>query len=255
MEFTGERYVPELVSAKISYEHWHRYLFAKQFCTGKKVLDIACGEGYGSAYLAKFASHTTGVDISAEAIDHARNKYGGTHIEFVLSDAVQLPFDNEYFDTIVSFETLEHLSSEDQQLYITELLRILKKDGILIISTPNKKVYSDEASYANPYHLAELYKADFKAYLSAHFKNVVIFNQQIIGGSQISQRNDEQVQEISYLHTDMGMFCPGPSGQEAADTEYLVAVCFQSGAPSIAGNVLLDENNTLIKEYLALNKQ
>src|SRR4051812_25857571 len=113
LEFTGERFVPELMAAKISYEHWHRYIFARRFCIGKKVLDVACGEGYGTAYLASFAQYITGVDISEESIQHATTKYKGPKSEFVQSDVAQMPLNNVSFDTIVSFETLEHLSADD----------------------------------------------------------------------------------------------------------------------------------------------
>ena len=83
MAFTGERYVPSLLSAKISYEHWHRYIFAKGYVQNKLVLDAACGEGYGTAYLAGFATHVTGIDLSEEAINHAQKKYLLNNLSFV----------------------------------------------------------------------------------------------------------------------------------------------------------------------------
>ncbi|HEX5130670.1 MAG TPA: class I SAM-dependent methyltransferase, partial [Usitatibacter sp.] len=67
LPFTGERYVPG-VQGEIWLEHWHRYHFAARWAAGKRVLDVACGEGYGTSVLARHAAGVTGVDVSAEAI-------------------------------------------------------------------------------------------------------------------------------------------------------------------------------------------
>lgn len=247
MEFTGERYVPELLSAKISYEHWHRYIFSSRFCGHKKVLDIACGEGYGTAFLSAQASHITGVDVSPEAITHAHAKYGNQRVQFVQAPASQLPFEKGSFDTIVSFETLEHLNKEDQQLFMAEAVRVLHKTGLLLISTPNKKVYSDDAQYANPYHLAEFYRSEFEAFLKTYFRHVLLFDQEIIGGSIIS-RPKEDLYNIDRLHIGAGGFVPGSTHQNRG-TEYLIAVCSHEHLSSISGSILLDEDNALIKEH------
>jgi 2-polyprenyl-3-methyl-5-hydroxy-6-metoxy-1,4-benzoquinol methylase len=71
LPFTGERFIPG-TPGEIWVEHWHRYHFAARWCEGKRVLDVACGEGYGSALLARGASRVTGVDISPEAVAHAQ---------------------------------------------------------------------------------------------------------------------------------------------------------------------------------------
>src|SRR5512132_2950714 len=73
-EFTGERFLPSC-SGEIAYEHWHRYAFARRFVAGKRVLDAACGEGYGSALLAQSAASIVGVDIHAGVIGAAREAY------------------------------------------------------------------------------------------------------------------------------------------------------------------------------------
>ena len=75
LPFTGERFTPECVR-EIWYEHWHRYVFARAFVRGKRVLDAACGEGYGSALLADEAASVVGIDVDAAAIQHARSRYG-----------------------------------------------------------------------------------------------------------------------------------------------------------------------------------
>ena len=247
MEFTGERYVPELLSAKISYEHWHRYIFASRFCIQKKVLDLACGEGYGSAYLARLASQVTGIDISGDTIQHAKSKYNQQNIQFLQSDVAQLNLESGGFDTIVSFETLEHLSTGNQELFLNEMVRLLAADGIFLVSTPNKKVYSDDANYANPYHLAEFYKPDFESFLQKYFKTVIVFNQQIIGGS-IIRRDDEIIYNIDQLHQGENGFVPG-AREKQTEMEYLIGICSQNEFSAVSGSILLDDDNKLISDH------
>src|SRR5690606_17895209 len=117
MQFTGERFTPEC-EREMRYEHWHRYAFAAQFARGKRVLDAACGEGYGSALLARHGAEVVGVDVSEEAIAHARARYGDhPGLRFVHADCTRLDdFDGPGFDLVVSFETLEHLHDQDRML-------------------------------------------------------------------------------------------------------------------------------------------
>lgn len=98
LPFTGERFTPECVR-EIWYEHWHRYAFARSLARGKRVLDAACGEGYGSAVLAAEATAVTGVDIDAQAIAHAQARYAGhANLRFLRSDVTTLPFPDHAFD-------------------------------------------------------------------------------------------------------------------------------------------------------------
>jgi ubiquinone/menaquinone biosynthesis C-methylase UbiE len=246
MEFTGERYVPELLSAKISYEHWHRYIFASRFCIEKNVLDIACGEGYGTAFIGQHARKVTGVDISDETVIHAKSKYHCANTFFVTANASNMPFEKGEFDVVISFETLEHLVKKDQESFLVDITRVLKEDGLLIISTPNKKKYSDDAGYSNPYHFEEFYKADFELFLQNHFNQVIIFNQQIVAGSIIT-RPGQNVYSVDHIHMDTQGFLPGASGQ-TIEMEYFVAVCSNNELLSISGSILLDDSNILITE-------
>ena len=93
LEFTGERFTPECVR-EIRYEHLHRYAFARELVAGKRVLDAACGEGYGAALLAGSAVAVTAVDRSAQAIGHARSRYGASNLDFREADCLELPFDD-----------------------------------------------------------------------------------------------------------------------------------------------------------------
>lgn len=166
LTFTGERFVPTC-SGEIAYEHWHRYAFARQFAAGRDVLDAACGEGYGTALLATVAERVTGVDIDAKTVEHATAQYGAPgRIRFVEGSCASLPFEDAQFDVVVSFETIEHLPAADQPRMLAEFARVLKRDGIVVISSPNKRLYSDARDYVNEFHLHELYRVDLERLLA-----------------------------------------------------------------------------------------
>jgi len=167
--FTGERFLPSC-GGEIAYEHWHRYAFARRFARDKRVLDAACGEGYGTALLGAVAASALGIDIDLATIDKARARYAdGTRVRFLATSCTGLPLPSAAFDVVVSFETIEHLDAEDQPDMLAEFARVLVPEGILIISSPNKRLYSDARGYANPYHLRELYRADLARLLGRRF--------------------------------------------------------------------------------------
>jgi len=168
-EFTGERFLPSC-SGEIAYEHWHRYAFARRFVAGKRVLDAACGEGYGSALLGAVAANVIGIDIDMATIDRARATYGdGKRIRFIASSCTGLPLPSASIDVVVSFETIEHLVAADQLAMLIEFARVLTPDGLLLMSSPNRRLYSDARNYVNPYHLQELYRDDLGRLLAKRF--------------------------------------------------------------------------------------
>lgn len=188
LEWTGERYLPyadpELVGAEIHYEHLHRYAFARGFAKNKKALDLASGEGYGSFMLSEDAKEVVGVEINKRAVEHASAKYQRENLNFIQGSILDIPIDGEnVFDLVVCFEAMEHV--EDHRKLLSEIKRLLKSDGVLIISTPNKITYSDIKKYTNPFHINELYFEDFKEILSQYFSNVSTFGQRVYVGSHI----------------------------------------------------------------------
>ncbi len=201
IEFTGERYVPT-ESGRIRYEHWHRYGWVARAIQDLHVLDIACGEGYGSASLSSYAQSVTGVDISTEAIAHAQSKYGDIqNLSFQVGSATEIPVPSASFDAVVSFETLEHLSAHDEML--AEIHRVLKPDGFLIMSTPNRKVYSDERNFQNEYHVKELYFDDLDSLVKRHFASATYFGQRLATNSVILPEAELQVDyEALTLHQE-----------------------------------------------------
>jgi SAM-dependent methyltransferase len=163
MEFTGERMVPEAADLGTYWEHIYRYAFACSKVKGLNVLDIASGEGYGTNALSKVARRVIGVDISLEAVEHAKSKY---HLDFRVGSAEQLPVESDSLDAVISFETVEHVPNP--KIFMQEVFRVLKPDGIFIVSTPNKEVYLN-GKEPNPYHCSELSKSEFLGLLEPCF--------------------------------------------------------------------------------------
>jgi O-antigen biosynthesis protein len=170
----GERMIPAHHSGMLIHaEHISRYRFAAQFVAGKRVLDVASGSGYGSELLKQAgAARVIGVDCSREAVAYSLAEHCGGHPDFTLGDAVRLPLGDRSFDVIVSFETLEHVPEPDEML--VELRRVLKEDGIIVASTPNKGVYLE----GNPFHMHELTYEEFLQSLNASFKHVQLLSQE-----------------------------------------------------------------------------
>lgn len=183
LEFTGERFTPECVR-EIWYEHYHRYALASRWCVNKRTLDAACGEGYGSAMLACSANSVEGVDISPQAIGHARKRYGNLqNVGFHVADCTVLPFSDDEFDRVVSFETLEHLAGHDSLM--AEFKRVLKPDGCLILSSPDKATYSDDQNTVNEFHVKELYRDELESLIRQHFPVHRLLGQKLMFHSAI----------------------------------------------------------------------
>ena len=195
LKWTGERLVTDLDAVYGTFEHLHRYALALELCKGKTVLDIASGEGYGTNLIAGVAERVVGVDIFEEAVVHARKKYNQSNIEFIVGSATAIPLEDKKVDVVVSFETLEHLVEQD--LFLTEIKRVLKPGGILIMSTPDKKVYY-ERDADNPYHLKELFTQEFVDLISNYFKNLRLFTQKLFVGSVMTEYSNGEGQYALY---------------------------------------------------------
>jgi len=185
LDFTGERFVPG-AAGEIAYEHCHRYAFARRFVTGRRVLDAACGEGYGTALLGAVAADVVGVDIDAATVAHAGTAYGARrNVRYVSASVTALPFAAASFDVVVSFETIEHLDAADQPRMLAEFARVLTPAGLLVLSSPDKRRYSDERAYRNPFHRHELYRDDLEQLLDPAFPQRRWFHQRPASASAI----------------------------------------------------------------------
>lgn len=228
LNFTGERFVPG-VGGEIEAEHLHRYLLARELSAGRDVLDVACGEGYGASLLVGVAHSVVGVDIAQSAVDHAREKYAKPNLRFVQGDCARLPLDAASVDLVVSFETIEH--HDQHEAMLREIKRVLRPDGVLIISSPNRPEYDKTLAESNPYHVKELDFAEFFALLQQHFKNVSVYAQRVLTGSLL----------VPYEHPESGFTSlsgsTAQSCQGVARPIYFVAIASDGDLPVLGASI------------------
>lgn len=183
---TGERLMTDNRSHNLA-EHLHRYAIACRLAPGRTVLDIASGEGYGSHLLASHAAFVYGVDVAADAVAHASRKYRRRNLRYQQGGATSIPLQNESVDLVVSFETIEHLREHDEMM--AEIRRVLRPNGTLIMSSPDKRYYSDLTGHANPFHLRELYHEEFQGLIRRFFPHACFLLQRISYGSIVVPEN------------------------------------------------------------------
>ena len=165
MKWTGERLVTDMSLGSGVVDHLHRYALTLNFIKNKIVIDIACGEGYGSNLMSKYALKVTGVDISEEAVLHAAKKYESNNLDF---------------------ETLEHHDKHKEMM--TEVKRVLKKDGVFIISTPEKENYQ-KVDPNNIFHVKELNLQEFHELISEYFQFSKVFHQKFLNASVVYSKD------------------------------------------------------------------
>lgn len=245
MEFTGERFVPEL-DGEIKYEHLHRYALALDFVEGRTVLDIASGEGYGSALLAKRAASVIGVDIDVESINHAQAQYSTVaNLKFLAGSCDAIPVADASIEVVVSFETIEHHDQHEEMMQ--EIKRVLKPDGLLIISSPNKFVYSDEFQQANPFHVKELYYEELVDLLKHYFHQVYTYGQKLAVGSWVTALDSTLKSSVKAYSGSVNTLFSGVGALPAP--VYFVALCSNRTEPldSIA-SAYVDVSDDLWKQ-------
>ncbi|HTW96162.1 MAG TPA: class I SAM-dependent methyltransferase [Candidatus Methylomirabilis sp.] len=219
-------------------EHLVRYQLAAKLASGKKVLDIACGSGYGAKILAQAgAAKVTAIDKSIAAIEQAKINYGSPAIEFKIGEAEKIAEENESFDLVVSFETIEHLS--DPEKYLAEISRLIKKEGIALISTPNREVFGQK----NPYHLHEYSRKEFLETLKKYFASVLILDQ-TNGLASFIKINDSDKSEINFSNQGEPLYFIAICARENVNSEKLFSENQISVNPAALNRM---KNNPAIK--------
>lgn len=167
VEDTGERMTPEIYNESLIYaEHITRYQSALALVKNKVVLDIASGSGYGTSLLADRAKYVFGVDISNVAINYARKKFSKKNTEFILGDGESIPLDENSVDIVISFETIEHI--KDYKKFVKEIKRVLKPNGLVVISTPNDLSFIE----GNHFHFHEFQENELTMMLKENFSEI-----------------------------------------------------------------------------------
>ena len=187
MKVTGERFVPGKMFKHSEIEHMHRYSVLKTVLKDKIVLDAACGTGYGSNIIASVAKEVYGIDISQEAIEYAISNFTECrNLKYIKADISELPFENKTFDIVVSFETIEHVDADTQNKFLREIKRVLKPDGLLIMSTPNKEIYTIQTgNQPTEWHVKEFFEYEFDQFLKSEFENIKYYQQYISKASYL----------------------------------------------------------------------
>ena len=254
LPFTGERFTPEC-DGGIWYEHWHRYVFAAPFASGKRVLDAACGEGYGSAFLAQSAASVIGVDISADAVDHARARYGEIgNLAFLAGSVASIGVEAKSIDLIVSFETIEHLAEQAEMLL--EFRRILRPGGLLILSSPNRPVYSDEYRYRNEYHVREMDREELATLTSGIFPRSRWYGQRLLFHSVIWSQEESRPTKPAQLFSFEDGKATSPAEPSAAMYFLLICGDEQASLPDpVALSLFADPAQSVSREYAFLKRQ
>ncbi|MDX6555408.1 MAG: hypothetical protein QOD86_1603 [Miltoncostaeaceae bacterium] len=219
-----ERFDPATMGGQmVEAEHVSRYLWAAPLAEGRRVLDAACGTGYGSAILAGAgAASVTAVDRSEEALRWARlaAKEGVRHER---ADLAALPFEDGAFDLVVCFEAIEHV--DDQDRVLDELVRVLAPGGVLAISSPNRDVYMP----GNPYHTSEYLPDEFDAALRARLGNVRLLRQRNWIASSVMEDDQFAAADRSRLE---GMGVRNLAGYRPGQEIFTVALASDGELPA-----------------------
>jgi SAM-dependent methyltransferase len=249
LEATGERLVPELQHGELVHaEHLARYRLAAQLAGARRVLDVACGTGYGTAMLAAAGRSAVGVDLDPPTVAYARRRYGSA--EYLVGDAAALPFEDAAFDLVVSFETIEHVPEPERVL--AELRRVLAPDGWLVVSTPNKHEYLVE----NEFHEREFTHEEFVELLGGAFASVELYLQHNWNSSAVlrpaaaAEAHGEQPADVDFYKL---------TGVEPGGELYTVAICGSGPPPGplrgVAVAASLDEAHRLAERLVAAERE
>jgi 2-polyprenyl-3-methyl-5-hydroxy-6-metoxy-1,4-benzoquinol methylase len=238
MEFMHERYVPGTWSKLTEYEHLPRYAFAKGFAVGAHVLDFGCGTGYGAAALASVAESVTALDIDPAAIQWARDAHRHPRLHFEQRSDLGRGLAAQSFDLVTCFEMIEHVDHDTQIATIRSIASLLKRDGKLVISTPNPSVTPHYGE--NPYHLREMNEGEFLELLRPFFGHVLMLRQWVrpsvlIGDEPIPPRKQIVLSSV----TD----APVPAPPLA-----FVAVCSHEPIPPVTGLCQFDTSVDFARE-------
>ncbi|OIO04047.1 MAG: hypothetical protein AUJ51_02605 [Elusimicrobia bacterium CG1_02_56_21] len=174
----GGRVVPGEETSPYERGLYLRHLFAYEWASSYlepsyKALELGCGEGYGSALLARGAARLVATDSDPLAISHAAIKYAAPNLEFIRHEDGPLPFPDFSFDRVFSFQVIEHIP--DDAAFASDAARVLRKGGMLILTTPNRRFRlkpGDEPWYK--FHIREYSKDDLEQLLKPFFSSVKV---------------------------------------------------------------------------------
>jgi ubiquinone/menaquinone biosynthesis C-methylase UbiE len=191
---TGERMVPQLHQGSLIYaEHMIRYLAGQELVKNKIVLDVACGSGYGTKLLADNAKKAFGVDVDKPTIEYAKKHYASNNTEFLVGDGEHIPLPDHSVDVVITYETIEHI--RDYEQFMRDISRVLKPDGLAVISTPNDLEFAE----GNHYHLHEFTEEELEGLVRKHFKFIDSYYQATWKFVAIGAEQDLNQEELTSM--------------------------------------------------------
>ena len=214
-------------------EHLARYCFAGPLARGKRVLDVGCGEGHGTALFVGECAAVYGLDNSEQAISCARANCPG--VVFVRGDCVELPFTDASLDLVTAFEVIEHLNGWED--FVAEAARVLDTSGIFVVSTPNRDYYRTTRDEPNPFHVHEFAYEEFLAALMAAFPHCTVFLENHVGAVSISSPSAGK----TAAHVEAREADP-------ASAHFFVAVCSTSPLNDLRGLAFVPSDGNLLRE-------
>ncbi len=239
-EFTGERVIPGQVNDDLWAEHVARYALAARWAPGRRVLDLGCGAGYGTADLARVASAAVGVDLAPEAIAYASHHFPSARFlpQFIQCSATAVPFPPASFDLVTAFEVIEHL--RDWRALLAEAQRVLQPQGLLIVSTPNKRYYAEARAKSgpNPFHEHEFEFGEFRAALQEFFPHVQVLFQDRVEAFAFYDGASTASAEADVAR---------PSG-DPDSANFFIGFCSCSPLPPLPGFVYVPRAVNLLRE-------
>lgn len=222
MNFTDESLMPEKIDFDLEVERKSRYMFASDLVKNKKVLNVTCGKGCGTELLALAAKQVFEVNISKEEVSYAKSNYSAKNVDFLVAAVKKLPFENDFFDVAVSFEILEHLDEQKQEKFLSEVKRTLKKDGVFVISMPNKEVCQNKSD--SLHHVSKISFDSLKNILKRQFENVKLFGQKFEVTNIIF---DDNVKNVRF-----------EGAMNPRNCDYIIALCSEKKLPESLSNVV-----------------
>ena len=216
-------------SAEAAYERLTSYRFAQRYATGKIVANVGWEEiGHGSHLLAETAESVAGLTTSPEAVDLASAAYPAQNVSYQRVSLPELPYSETYFDTIVAFGIVEGLAHPED--LVREAKRVLKKDGVLVISALDKQTQLEGGAHGGSDGLRrEMYVTEFRELLERHFGLVHVYRLGAVAGGYVFPVSDKvatapvKSARFSLTNSDLGA--------EPPRTRCVIAVCTDAEEP------------------------
>lgn len=219
---------PVPASSETTYDRLTAYGFARRYVGGKIVADLGREEvGYGSRLLAQTAESVTGLTGSPEAVDLASTVYSSPNVSYQRVDLPELPLSEDHFDVVVALGVVESLESPED--LVREIKRVLKEDGVLLISALDKETNANARNRRGVGGGQEMYVPEFRGLLERHFGHVHIYRQGAVAGGFVFPASEEvtgaPVESARFSFTDPHLSVEPPT------TRSVIAVCSDAAEP------------------------